>query len=563
MLQGNRKKLGDILIELNLLTTEQLQKVLAIQQKTNKRLGDILISEGIISEEDLMRVLELQLGIPHVNLNKFFIDPELVELIPEYLAREYTAFPVKKENNILIVALNDPLNILAVDDLKMVTGFDIQVVMASKQEIEEAINFYYAPKDTIYKANNGKSEKVRENASEKDNNIDIEVSEKAPVVRLVNTMLHQAVKKGASDIHIEPMERYIRVRYRIDGVLSEMMNLPKSLLSPIVVRIKIMAGMDIAQKRIAQDGHIELIVNNVKIDVRVSTLLTVNGEKVVMRLLKPTNSLLDLNQLGFGPSELDIIYDILSYPYGMVLVVGPTGSGKTTTLYSILNAINDPTKNIVTLEDPVEYILPGINQVQINPKGGVDFSKGLRAILRQDPDIIMVGEIRDPETADIAIRAALTGHLVFSTLHTNDASGAVARLIDMGVESYLISSCLLGVIAQRLVRKICPHCKEPYKPGCKEKAFLKNGEDLILYKGKGCSKCHRTGFNGRTVLGEIVHITQMHREIIAKKAPSSEFDRLSRELGYRSLNENGISMVKKGITTLEEILRVVYRKEDY
>jgi type IV pilus assembly protein PilB len=555
-----RRRLGDILLEECMLTEEQLKKALELQKKSDKRLGEILVEEGFVTEKDIIEVLEFQLGIPHVKLNKFFINPDIIQLLPEFLARKYCAFPIKKDGNFLMVALNDPLNVFAIDDIKMVTGLEIQVAIASKKEIEDAIDRYYSVKDSIKKAILDMKEEISTDENEKIIE-ELEEAERAPVVRLVNTLIQQAVKKGASDIHIEPQEKNIRIRYRVDGMLYDVMNSPKSLLPAITTRIKITAGMDITKKRLPQDGRIELNFDEHNVDIRVSTLPTVNGEKIVLRLLNRDSVLLDIEQLGFNSRQMDRFLEMLNYPYGMILVTGPTGSGKTTTLYSMLNLINRPTLNIITLEEPVEYSIPGVNQVQINPKGGITFANGLRSILRQDPNVIMVGEIRDSETADIAIRAALTGHLVFSTLHTNSASGAIVRLLDMGIEPYLLASCLVGVVAQRLVRKICPNCKQAYRADSRETAYLGvDNQNLDLYMGKGCSVCNQTGYRGRTVIGEIVKISQTHREFISQRATSQQIDKISRDYGYKSLKENGIELVKNGITTLDELMRVIYQE---
>ncbi|KYO65842.1 GspE/PulE family protein [Thermovenabulum gondwanense] len=558
----NRKRLGDILLEGKLITPEQLNKALEIQKKTGERLGEILIKQGYISEEEMVEILEFQLGIPKINLHKYLIEPEIVKILPEAIARKYTVFPVKVENNTLTLAVNDPFNIIAIDDIKMLTGLNVEIVLATKSEIEKAIDNYYSSKEVIQKVLQEIKIEIGATEDESIGIVDISEEETAPVIRLINTVINQAVKENASDIHIEPQERNIRVRFRIDGELYEVIRWPKNLLPSVLTRIKILAGMDITQRRLPQDGHLELQIENNNIDVRVSTLPTVHGEKIVLRIFNRKHSLLGLEELGFNGEQIEIIERILKIPYGMILVTGPTGSGKTTTLYSMLNKINNPTKNIITLEDPVEYILNGINQVQINMKTGFSFASGLRSILRQDPDIIMVGEIRDAETADIAVRAALTGHLVFSTLHTNNAIGTITRLLDMGLEPYLVASCLVGIIAQRLVRKNCPYCKEKYEPLPHEKAFFDDDKELVLYKSKGCNFCSNTGFKGRTVLAEILPISAELRELIAKKATNREIAEKSQKIGFKSMKDVGLEMVKNGITTLDEILKVLYSEED-
>jgi len=544
------KSLEEYLIRENYLTKNDLEKVKGIQLKTDKRLDEVLVEEGFMTESEMTEILATAAGVPSVNLNKLYISPDVIQLVPEYLARKHLALPIKKDGNTLFLALSDPFNILAIDDIKLATNFNIQVVIASKKEIQKAIDTYYKLYDS------SKTYKIMEMSYEGDG---LEAAETAPVIKLVNTIIQQAIKKNASDIHIEPQEKNVRVRYRLDGELVEIMLINKTLHQPILSRIKLMAGMDIAKKRCFQDGSFHLTVDNHIIDIRVSTIPTVNGEKAVLRLLNRNRFLLNLEQLGFNEKQINSIYKMLNIPYGMILVCGPTGSGKTTTLYSMLNYINKPNKNIVTLEDPIEFALPGINQVQINPQVGLTFADGLRAILRQDPNIIMVGEIRDQETANIAIRAALTGHLVFSTLHTNNASGAIVRMLDMGVESYLLASCLVGIIAQRLVRKICPRCKEEYLPSESEKAFLGvNSEKIRLLKGKGCNFCNHTGYSGRTVVGEIVYLHSAHRRLISKRAPLQQLDRVSRKLGYRNIKQNGIDLVYKGITTVEELMALIY-----
>jgi len=546
------KSLEDYLLQESYLTQSDLEKVKEIQLKTNKRLDEVIIEEGFMTDSEMTEILAINAGVPSVNLNKLYISPDVIQLVPEYLARKHTALPIKKDGNTLFLALSDPFNIFAIDDIKLATTYNIQVVIASRNEIQKAINIYYKLYDnsTAYKINDDNYKGIDDA---------LEAAEKAPIIKLVNTVIHQAVKKNASDIHIEPQEKNVRIRYRLDGELVQIMLINKALHQPIITRIKIMSGLDITKKRIFQDGSFKLTVDNHIIDIRVSTIPTVNGEKAVLRILNRDRFLLNLEQLGFNANQINNIYKMLGFPYGMILVCGPTGSGKTTTLYSMLNFVNKTNKNIVTLEDPIEFALPGINQVQINPKAGITFANGLRAILRQDPNIIMVGEIRDQETAYIAIRAALTGHLVFSTLHTNSASGAIVRLLDMGVESYLLASCLVGIISQRLVRKICPQCKEKYVASESERAFIGfKSKELRLFKGKGCNSCNQTGYSGRTVIGEIVNIHLAHRQLISKRAPLQEIDKVSRKLGYQNIKQNGIELINKGITTVEELMGLLF-----
>lgn len=547
------KGLEEYLLQENYLTQSDLKKAKEIQLKTEKRLDEIIIEEGFMTDSEMAEVLAINAGLPRVNLNKLYISPDVLQLVPEYLARKHTALPVKKDGDTLFLALSDPFNIFAIDDIKLATNYNIQVVVASKKEIQEAIDIHYK-----FHANSAAN--IIKDGSIKDFDNDLEAAEKAPIIKLVNTIIQQAVIKNASDIHIEPQEKNVRIRYRLDGELVQIMLINKALLQPILTRIKIMSGLDITKKKFFQDGSFKLTIGSHIVDFRVSTIPTANGEKAVLRILNRDKFLLSIEQLGFNENQIKSIYQMLNLPYGIILVCGPTGSGKTTTLYSMLNFLNKPNKNIVTLEDPIEFALPGINQVQINPKTGITFADGLRAILRQDPNIIMVGEIRDKETANIAIRAALTGHLVLSTLHTNNASGAIIRLLDMGVESYLLASCLVGIISQRLVRKICNKCKEKYAASESEKTFLRfKGEELILYKGKGCNLCNYTGYNGRTVIGEILNVHSAHRQLISKRASSQEIDRVSRKLGYKNLKQNGIELIKKGITTTEELMGLIFK----
>ncbi|MCG0274960.1 MAG: Flp pilus assembly complex ATPase component TadA [Thermosediminibacteraceae bacterium] len=548
------KKFGEILLEQNIISKSQLERALDLQKKTGKLIGEILVDMGLIDENMVMEILEFQLGVPHVDLNAYDIDPEVIKFLPESLARKYSAFPVRQKGNTLIVAFNDPLDVFAIHDIRVITGMDIQPAIASKSQIERAIEVFYSAKDSI-------QEVLREIGVEFYEEPFLETlydEASAPIIKLVNTVLFRAIYEGASDIHIEPQEKDIRVRYRIDGELFEVIKWPKKLLDSVVTRIKIMAGMDIAQKRIPQDGHFNFPINNTVFDIRVSTMPMIHGEKVVLRIFNHQRMCLDLKLLGFDKWELDLISKMLKFPYGMILVTGPTGSGKTTTLYSMLNSINTPSKNIVTLEDPVEYVLEGVNQLQINPKAGITFASALRSVLRQDPNVIMIGEIRDKETAEIAVRAALTGHLVLSTLHTGDAVGSITRLLDMGIEPSLVASSLIGIISQRLVRKICPYCKEEYKPEAQDLIALSLKSKQKLYRGKGCNFCNKSGFRGRTVISEILLISQKHRELIAKGALTEEFLKISREQGFKSIKENAIKLVEEGITTPREIVKVIF-----
>jgi type IV pilus assembly protein PilB len=555
MLNRN-KRLGDILVDAGLLTMEQLKEALSKQKATGKKLGELLIDDAIISEADMIKALELQLGIAYTDISKIYIDPEIPKLINESLARRHTLIPIKKESNRLIVAMTDPLNIFARDDVSIATGLDVEPVTSSRMAIINAIERYYG-KQRAEKA-------IEEFKRQYDTGVITELiedsmseTENAPVVRLINSIISQAVKQKASDIHIEPAENNIRIRFRIDGDLQEVMTPEKSAHSAIVTRIKIMAKMDIAEKRLPQDGRIELQVDGREIDMRISSIPTVFGEKVVIRLLDRENFLATKTQLGFSQSNLELLDKLIKNPNGIILVTGPTGSGKSTTLYALLKELNHVRTNIITIEDPVEYRLEGINQVQVNPKAGMTFANGLRSILRQDPDIIMVGEIRDAETAQIAVRASITGHLVLSTMHTNDASSTVTRLVDMGIEPYLVSSSVVGVVAQRLVRKICNHCKSTYEADSFEKQIL-NEDHAVIHKGRGCSVCNGSGYKGRTAIHEVMPVNKDIRVLIDKKASIDDIRSAAAANGTVTLRESCKKLVLSGVTTVEEMIRVTY-----
>lgn len=548
------KKIGEIMIECNIISEFQLEQALELQKKTGKRVGEILVELGWIKENLLMEILEFQLGIPHIDLNSYEIDPEITKFFPESLARKYNVFPVKYDEGILTVAFCDPLDVVAIDHLRIITGKEIQVAISSKAQIERAIEIFYSAKDSIKEVLDDIGIRPQKESAY----VNLDEEDSAPIVKLVNTVLFRAISEGASDIHIEPYEKDVLVRYRIDGELFEIIRWPKELLESVITRIKIMAGMDIAQKRVAQDGHFDFSVNGRTYDIRVSTMPTIRGEKLVLRIFNHQRMTLDLKYLGFDNSEQALITKMLQFPQGMILVTGPTGSGKTTTLYSMLNHLNSTSKNIVTLEDPVEYMIEGINQVQINPKAGLTFAQALRSILRQDPDIIMVGEIRDRETAEIAVRAALTGHLVLSTLHTGDAVGSINRLLDMGVEPSLVASSLIGIVSQRLIRKICPYCKEEYLPEVQDSIALGLGSEQKLYRGKGCNLCNKSGFSGRTVIAEVLLLTHGHRELINKGNLTEDFTKVSKQMGFNSIRETAVKKVIEGITTPREVINAIF-----
>ncbi|EOD00113.1 type II secretion system ATPase GspE [Caldisalinibacter kiritimatiensis] len=557
---NDKMKLGDLLKSVGKITDEQLSDALNIQKNSGKKLGEILVEKGYVTELDIIQVLEFQFGIPHIDLNNYIIDPEIPKLITENLAKRHLVIPIKKDRGKLIVAMADPLNVFAIDDIEMGTNLKVEPAISTKKDISNAIEQYYGKQSAEKAIEDFKRQYEVENIEEIDEEILNEINN-APAVRLVNSIIRQAVKARASDIHIEPYENLLRVRFRIDGSLQEIMTPAKSTHSAIVTRIKIMGKMNIAEKRIPQDGRIETNVDGREVDLRISILPTVYGEKIVIRILDRSNFLLKKSQLGFTEKNLMLFDNIIKNPNGIILVTGPTGSGKTTTLYSTLSELNTVNKNIITVEDPVEYKLDGINQVQVNNKTGLTFANGLRAILRQDPDIIMVGEIRDIETAQIAVRAAITGHLVISTMHTNDAPSTITRLLDMGIQPYLISSSMVGVVAQRLVRKICDRCKYQYLPSEKEMKLLGINDETPLYKGKGCSHCYYTGYKGRTAIHEVMPIDKKIRDLINNKISIDSIKNEAIESGMTTLRENCTELVLKGETTVEELLRVTYTLE--
>ncbi|MDR7446593.1 MAG: type II secretion system ATPase GspE [Armatimonadota bacterium] len=558
-----REALGGILVRMGLLNEAQLQQALEIQARTGERLGRILVRMGLIAEEDLAKAIGVQWGYPYVSLSNTPVDPEVVRLVPQHIASRHKVLAFGRNGDRLLVALVDPLNLLALDDVRLVTGMDVEARITTEDELMQAINKYYHVGSIFDQA----VVTEEEAAAEEEVSIDRlrEMVDEAPVVKLVNVILDQAIREGASDIHIEPHRNGLHVRYRIDGVLHDVMSPPKNLKAALVSRIKIVANLDIAERRRPQDGRIHLKVDGRDIDLRVSTLPTMFGEKVVMRILDQSNALISLNRLGMASDVQAQWEELASKPYGMILVTGPTGSGKTTTLYATLSKINTLDKNIITVEDPVEYQLPRINQVQVNPKAGLTFATGLRSILRQDPDVIMVGEIRDRETAEIAVQAALTGHLVLSTLHTNDAPSAFTRLVDMGIEPFLITSSVIGVLAQRLARTICPKCKEAYRPPREAvrrlSEELAEEKDLVLYRGAGCDFCRQTGYKGRTGVYELLVVSDRIRERVVRRASANEIREVARSEGFRTMRDDGIRKVLEGVTTIEEILRVVYVTE--
>lgn len=560
-------RLGDMLVKAGLITEDQLKKALSQQESGGGRLGTNLVKLGFLSEEDITAFLSKQYGVPSINLTHFEIDGNVIKLVPAEIAQKYMVIPINRTGSVLTVAMADPSNIFAVDDIKFLTGFKVEPVVAAETSIRNAINKHYDSAGLVQDIVRGFDDQDVEAVERIEEGIDVgslqKASEDAPVVKLVNLILTDAIKKGASDIHIEPYEKSFRVRYRIDGVLYEVMAPPMRMRAAILSRVKIMAQLDIAERRLPQDGRIKIRMGNREMDFRVSTLPTLFGEKVVLRLLDKSNLQLDMSKLGFEPQALSDFEKAILAPYGMVLVTGPTGSGKTTTLYSALNRLNQPETNIMTAEDPVEFNLPGINQVQMKPEIGLNFAAALRSFLRQDPDIIMVGEIRDYETAEIAIKAALTGHLVLSTLHTNDAPSTVSRLLNMGVEPFLVSASTNIIVAQRLLRKVCRGCREevevPVSALIDVGFSAEEAERVKCFQGKGCMECNDTGYKGRIALYEVMVITEGIKDGVLQGASTAELRELGRKNGMQVLREAGLQKMVEGVTTIHEVMRVTSR----
>ncbi len=555
--------LGTVLQEMGLLTPEQLSQALEIQSRTGERLGQILLDMKVITEVQLAQAMGRQWGYRYVNLSEVKADPDAVKLIPHSLALRLRVMPVTWERGRLVLAMIDPLNVIAVDDVRLMTGHEVEPVITTEDDLLAAINRHYQ----METASEAAAQDALETAEPSEDEVSIELLktlvEDAPVVRLLNTIIDEGIRQGASDIHIEPQRSGLLVRYRIDGVLHDVMKPPRDVRAALISRAKIMADLDIAERRRPQDGRIHYKSPSRTVDLRVSTLPTIFGEKVVMRILDQSTPLIGLNRLGFHSDTLRQWEQAISTPYGMILVTGPTGSGKTTTLYATLGTINSLEKNIVTVEDPVEYQLPRINQVQVNVKAGLTFASALRSILRQDPDIVMVGEMRDRETAEIGVQAALTGHLVLSTLHTNDAASAITRLVDMGIEPFLVASSTVAILAQRLARQICPHCKIAYTPppDALKRLGLDPQREVTLFRGQGCEECRFTGYRGRIGVFELLLMSDGIRELVVRRAPSSEIKALAVREGMQTLRDDGLEKVLSGVSTIDEILRVVYVAE--
>src|SRR6266404_4048914 len=550
------RRLGDLLVAEGLINREQLQRALLAQKGTAEKLGSLLVRLNLVNEDQLVGFLSKQYGIPAVTLSQLDIDPDVLKLIPAQMARKYEIVPVERKGNVLTLAMADPTNVFALDDVTFLTNLQVQPSVAPQGAIRKAIERNYDIQLSAI------GEVIDED--EAGTKLDIfelkESADEAPIVKLVNMVLVDAIRRGASDIHLEPYEKVFRIRFRVDGVLHEIMTPPKRLEPALISRVKIMANLDIAERRLPQDGRIKLRYNTHEIDFRVSTLPTIYGEKTVMRLLDKDSLQLDLTKLGFDPDALEHFEKAIRSPYGMILITGPTGSGKTTTLYSAVHTVNSPDVNIMTAEDPVEYNLKGVNQVQINDEIGRTFAAALRSFLRQDPDVILVGETRDLETAQIGIRAALTGHLVLTTLHTNDCPSTIARLLDMGIPPFLVSSSLLLIVAQRLARRVCKDCREPYEAD--EDSLAPYGHlpqglgSCTFYRGKGCATCNFTGMRSRVAIYEVMPASPEIRDLILRNAPSSEIREVAESQGMRTLRQAGLLKVIDGTTTVEEVLRV-------
>lgn len=549
---AKRKRLGDLLIEAGVITNEQLDYALTTKGRDEK-LGDFLLKENVLTERQLIEVLEIQLGIPHIHLNQYTIEPELIQLVPAELAKRASIMPIRRDKNKLYIAMADPMDFFAIEEVRMATGCQIETSIAAKDDLYRTITKYYDLQESMDAAllDLGTSTIAIETGQEI-------TDENSPIVRLVNQIIANGVAQRASDIHFDPQETEFKVRYRVDGVLRTERSLPKHMKSVITARVKIMGNLNITENRTPQDGRIQTNVNSKPVDIRLSTLPTVYGEKIVMRILDLSNAANDIGQLGFTKKNEAIFRKMIARPNGIVLITGPTGSGKSSTLYAALSNLNDEEVNIITVEDPVEYQLEGINQIQVKEEVGLTFAAGLRSILRQDPDIVMIGEIRDLETAQIAVRASLTGHLVLSTLHTNSAVESISRMQDMGIEPFLLSSSLVGIMAQRLVRRVCRDCVQTVQATDREKEiFAENGFDVqTIRKGNGCPACGNTGYRGRLAIHEILPIDRQLKEFILNRTSTTEIQDYMQQQGYHTLLQDGLVKILEGVTTTEEVLRV-------
>ena len=563
---AKRIQFGDLFVETGLLTPDKLQEVLALQNSTGnkKQIAEILVETGYLTDVQIQKVLESKYSIPFIDLYRTPVQTEMSRKVPDSMARRYTIVPVKISNNLLFVAMADPFDLQAIEDVETITKMSVIPLYAKENAILHTIDVLYG---------NIRAEKAIEDFKKENNLIDAakEVQNfqedsigNAPIVRLVNSILEQAVNDGASDIHIEPMENEVRARQRVDGSLAQILTIPKKAHAAIITRIKIIGNMNIAEKRIPQDGRCQLNIKGHELDVRISTLPTMYGEKAVMRILDRESFLKPKHVLGFSKDNLEKFDLLLKNPHGIILVTGPTGSGKTTTLYTMLSELNRESDNLITVEDPVEYIIKGLNQVQVNPKANLDFASGLRSILRQDPDIIMIGEIRDQETVEIAIRAAITGHLVLSTIHTNSSADTISRLLDMGVEPYMLSASLVGIIAQRLVRKICPVCKREYIPDPEDVRAMglpENDPAIKFYSGAGCSNCGNTGDKGRMAVHEVLMINGEVRNLISMEDPANKIREYAKKNNIKTIKEECIRLLLEGTISLKEAISVAYSQD--
>lgn len=561
-LRRERMRLGDLLVKQQLLTEDDLQSALEKQKGSGKKIGEILVEEGYLSDDVIARALQMQLGLHVVQLTGITIPEEVRNLVSVDLLKKYEVIPFELDAynaNILHLAMSDPMDMAAIDDLSIVTNLQIEPYIATSREIQAAIDRFYGSAESLNAARRFTQERAMLRGLSAEDDLEDSVSD-APIVQLVRSLFEQAIRQRASDIHIEALENHVRVRYRIDGALFEKMMYDNSLLPAISTRIKIMGGMDISEKRKPQDGRMTVMVDRQEYDIRVSSIPTVHGEKLVLRISSKLGLTRNKMELGFTPEEMKRFDHMLAHPFGIIFVTGPTGSGKSTTLYTALSQLNKESVNIVTVEDPVEADIEGINQIQVNPKVNLTFASALRSILRQDPDIIMIGEIRDPETASIAVQASITGHLVVSTLHTNNAVGTLDRMADMGVERYLIADSVVGVIAQRLVRRLCPHCKKKRPATEEEKRIMKLplDKEQEIYEPAGCNLCNQTGYFGRTGIFEIMEVDDNLRRLIASHGTTEELMQAARESGMQTLRENGVRAVLEGITSFEEMMKASY-----
>jgi type IV pilus assembly protein PilB len=565
-----KDRISKALLESKIIDQAQLDKALEFQKENGGTLSQVLIDLGLVKQKEILLALSHDLNIPLINLSKYSVDPSVIDLIPKEISRHYRILPISKMGPTITIAVSDPLNIFAIDDIKSLTGFDVRLVLAEDASINTAIEQYYGKhtrkeiEEMVKKMGEPEFLAAQQDISGMNPEELIKLTQEMPIVRATNMILSEAVRLKASDVLIEPMENETRVRYRIDGLLQTARDIPKKLHEAIISRIKVMSELNIAERRLPQDGRFKLKVKNKFVDFRISILPSSYGEKAGIRVLDQENTTLDIAKLGFTGRPLEVLKENSLKPHGMILACGPTGSGKTTTLYSILNFVDSPEKNIITVEDPIEFDLKGINQVNAKPDIGLTFASSLRSMLRQDPDIIMVGEIRDFETLDIAVKAALTGHLVLSTIHTNTASGAITRMVNMGLEPFLVSSSVIMIAAQRLIRKICDKCKEPYEISdeIRKTVSIKNSDIATFYKGAGCQFCLGTGYRGRIGIIEVLSINVDIRRLIMDNATESNIKECARKSGMITLREDGIEKAKQGITTLEEVVRVTVGDQD-